>query len=106
MESLPFASPSQTRTDELTCIILAVSLFISNEGASTILKEMGIHVSNDTIGRLYNRLSIEDATDIQAVGIDDVAIRKGQTYATAIYDLADHHMVALLDGREADTLRE
>ena len=106
MESLPFASPSQTRTDELTCIILAVSLFMSNEGASTVLKEMGIHVSNDTIGRLYNRLSIEDTTDIQAVGIDDVAIRKGQTYATAIYDLADHHMVALLDGRTADTLRE
>lgn len=106
MESLPFASPSQTRTDELTCIILAVSLFMSNEGASTILGEMGILVSNDTIGRLYSRLSIEDATDIQAVGIDDVAIRKGRTYATAIYDLADHHMIALLEGREAEALKE
>ncbi len=106
MESIPFASPSQTRTDELTCIILAVSLFMSNEGASTILREMGIHVSNDTIGRLYSRLSIEDTTGIQAVGIDDVAIRKGRTYATAIYDLSDHHMIALLEGREAGTLRE
>ncbi len=67
---------------------------------------MGILVSNDTIGRLYSRLSIEDATDIQAVGIDDVAIRKGQTYATAIYDLADHHMIALLEGRESEALKE
>ncbi len=105
MENLTFTRPSQTRTNELTCIILAVSLFMSNEGASTILKEMGIRVSNDTIGRLYQRISIEDTTAIQAVGIDDVAIRKGQTYATAIYDMTDHHMIALLDGRNSETLK-
>lgn len=105
MEDIPFTSPSQIRTDELTCLILSVSLFMSNEGASTILREMGIKVSNDTIGRLYNRISIEDAADVEAVGIDDVAIRKGQTYATAIYDMADHHMIALLEGRDAESLR-
>ena len=33
--------------------------------------------------------------------MDDVAIRKGQTYATAIYDLNDHHLITLLDGRDA-----
>ncbi|MGL4854918.1 MAG: transposase, partial [Lentisphaeria bacterium] len=35
-----------------------------------------------------------------------VAIRKGQTYATAIYDLNDHHLIALLDGRDAETLKK
>ena len=33
--------------------------------------------------------------------MDDVAIRKGQTYATAIYDLNDHHLITLLDERDA-----
>jgi len=28
------------------------------------------------------------------VGIDDVATRKGQKYATAVYDMKDHHLVA------------
>ena len=38
--------------------------------------------------------------------MDDVATRKGQKYATAIYDLKDHHMIALLDGRDGATLKE
>lgn len=106
MENLPFASTSQVRTTELTSLILAVSIFMSNEGASKILDLMGVKVSNDTIKRIYDKISIQDEPDIEAVGIDDVAIRKGQTYATAIYDLNDHHLIALLGGRDADTLKE
>ena len=45
----------------------------------------------------------EDDPDVEAVGINDVATRKGQTYATAVYDLKDHHMIALLDGRDGTT---
>ena len=106
MENLPFASPSQVRTTELTSLVLAVSIFLSNEGASKVLDLIGVKVSNDTIKRIYDKISIKDEPDVEAVGIDDVAIRKGQTYATAIYDLNDHHLIALLDGRDADTLKE
>ncbi|MHC1746815.1 MAG: ISL3 family transposase [Cellulosilyticaceae bacterium] len=106
MEILAFASLSQVRTTELTALILAVSIFLSNEGASKVLSLIGVKVSNDTIKRIYNRIMIEDDPHVEAVGIDDVAIRKGQTYATAIYDLNDHHMIALLEGRDADTLKE
>lgn len=106
MEPLPFVSPSQVRTDELTCVILAVSLFLSNEGASKVLALLGIKVSNDTIKRIYDRLIIEDDPDVTQVGIDDVAIRRGKTYATAVYDLKDHHLIALLDGRDSETLRK
>jgi len=106
METLPFASTSQVRTTELTSLILAVSIFMSNEGTSKVLALMGVKVSNDTIKRIYDKISIQDEPDIEAVGIDDVAIRKGQTYATAIYDLKDHHLIALLGGRDADTLKE
>ena len=106
METLPFASTSQVRTTELTSLILAVSIFMSNEGASKVLDLMGVKVSNDTIKRIYDKISIQDEPNIEAVGIDDVAIRKGHTYATAIYDLNDHHLIALLGGRDADTLKE
>lgn len=104
-EKLPFVSPSQVRTTELTSLILAVSIFLSNQGASNILSLIGVKISNDTIKRIYDRIVIEDNPDVEAVGIDDVAIRKGQTYATAIYDLNDHHLIALLDGRDAETLK-
>lgn len=106
MEDLNFASASQVRTTELTSLILAVSIFLSNEGASKVLSLIGVKVSNDTIKRIYDKIIIDDEPNVEAVGIDDVAIRKGQTYATAIYDLNDHHLIALLDGRDAETLKK
>jgi len=104
-EEIPFALVSQVRTIELTAVILAISIFMSNEGASRVLKEIGIKVSNDTIKRIYDRIIIEDNPDVEGVGIDDVATRKGRVYATAIYDLEDHHLIALLKGRDAETLK-
>lgn len=105
-EPLSFAGTSQVRTDALNTLILGMAMFMSNEGASSVLKLLGITVSNDTIQRLYDRIRFNDDPDVEAVGIDDVATRKGQTYATAVYDLKDHHMIALLDGRDGSTLRE
>lgn len=106
METLPFAKSSQVRTDALNSLILGISMFLSNEGASKVLSLLGVKVSNDTIQRLYNRIDFADDPDVEEIGVDDVAIRKGQTYATAIYDLKDHHLIALLEGRDAQTLRE
>lgn len=73
---------------------------------STVLSLMGVSISNDTIQRLYDRVEFRDSPDVEAVGIDDVATRKGQKYATAIYDLKDHHLIALLDGRDGTALKE
>ena len=106
MEPLPFASASQVRTDSLNALVLAMAMFMSNEGASAVLSLMGVTISNDTIQRLYDRIEFKDDPDVEAVGIDDVATRKGQKYATAIYDLKDHHMIALLDGRDGAALKE
>jgi transposase len=105
MESLSFALPSQVRSTELNLLILAVSLFLSNEGASNVLRLIGIRVSDDAIKRLYDGIRLQDSPDVEGVGIDDVSIRKGQSYAAAIYDLKDHSMIALLEGRGADALK-
>lgn len=106
MENLAFAPSRSVRTTELESVILSVSIFLSNEGASKVLESLGIKVSDDTIKRIYSKLPIAHEENIEAVGIDDVAIRKGQSYATAIYDLSDRHLVALLEGRDAETLKD
>lgn len=106
MEDLPFAKASQVRTDALNTLVLAVSMFLSNEGASKVLSLLGVQIGNDTIQRLYDRIGFIDNPDVEEIGVDDVAIRKGQTYATAIYDLKDHHLIALLDGRDGGPLKE
>lgn len=105
-EKLPFAKTAQVRTDALNSLILGVSMFLSNEGASKVLSLLGVTISNDTIQRLYDRIEFVDDPNVEEIGVDDVAIRKGQTYATAIYDLKDHHLIALLDGRDGLPLKE
>lgn len=105
MDDLDFVSPSQVKSDELICTILAISMFMSNEGASKVLAELGIKCSNDTIKRLYDQLIIEDDPDVTEIGVDDVAIRKGLTYSTAVYDKTGR-LLALLDGRDGESLKE
>lgn len=105
-ECLPFAKTSQVRTDALNALVLGISMFLSNEGASRVLALLGVKISNDTIQRLYDRIEFIDDPDVEAIGVDDVAIRKGQTYATAIYDLKGHRLLALLEGRDGEPLKE
>lgn len=105
-ENLEFAKKHQVMTDALIQLILCVSIFLSNSCASLILSYIGVKISADTIKNLYDRIKIMDNPDIEEVGIDDVATRKGMKYATAIYDLKNHHMIALLEGRDADSIKE
>ena len=105
-EQLPFAHESQRRTDVVNTLILALSAYTSNECAGRILKQIGIKVSNDTIGRMISNIKFIDDPDIEAIGIDDVAIRKGQKYATAIYSMDDHHLIALLEGRNTQVVKD
>ena len=105
-EPFPFAKTSAVRTNALNQFILGVSLFLSNEGASKVLSLLGVSVSNDTIQRLYDKIEFIDNPEIEKIGVDDVAIRKGRSYATAVYDLESRQLIALLEGRDGKTFRE
>ncbi len=105
-ENLALCGPKQKFFYELKCLIFAISLFLSDETTSKILKLIGINVSNDTVRRLYQNIEIKDNVDVEEIGIDDVSIKRGMKYATIIYDMKDHHLLALLDGRDGQTLKE
>ena len=92
-------------TDALIQFILSISIFLSSSTTSLILSFLGVKVSADTVDNIIKKIKVIDNPNIEEVGIDDVAFRKGQTYATAIYDLNDHHLIALLEGRDAESLK-
>lgn len=103
---LPFAKYSQVKTDALLSFILGISIFLSNSSASLILSLIGVKASADTIKNIYNNIKIIDNSNIEEIGVDDVATRKGMKYATAIYDLKTHNLIALLEGRDSKTLED
>lgn len=106
VEELPFAGKHKKMTNNLIQLIISVGMFLSNTCTSLVLSFMGVKVSADTIGRIFSNLEVKDNPDVTKIGIDDVATRKGKKYATAIYNLDDHSMLALLDGRDADCVKE
>ena len=103
-EKLPFAGKNQVRTYALTDFILIHAIYMSSSSASLILSLIGVDVSADTIDKLLKGVDIKDNPDVEMIGIDDVSMRKGISYATAIYDLETHHLIALLEGREKEDI--
>ena len=105
-EGIDFVRKYKVMTDYLVQFILGISMYLSSSCSSLVLSFLGVKVSADTIDNLIKKIEVKDNKDVEGIGIDDVAKRKGQSYATAIYDLEDHHLIALLDGRDANTVKE
>ncbi len=105
MEPLPFASASQVRTDALNILILSVAAYLSNEGASTVLSELGIMVSNDTIQRLLDRMVFRDDREMKEERLEDHADSIAKECTTSIYDVKDQHLIALPDGQDGTTMK-
>ncbi len=103
-EELPFAGKHQVRTYALAEFIITHAIYMSSNSTSLILSFIGVNVSADTVDNILKKVNIIDNPDVERIGIDDVAIRKGIKYATAIYDLDTHHLIALLEGREKDDI--
>ena len=105
-EELDNVRRNQHRSDLVNTVILALAVFCSDITAALICEEMGIIVSHDSVNRILNHILVEDEPDIDSIGVDDVCLRKGQTYHTVIYDGNDHHLLALLNGRDGEELKE
>ena len=103
-EELPFVGKHQVRTYTLTEFIITHAIYMSSSSTSLILSFIGVNVSADTVDNILKNVHIIDNPNVERIGIDDVAVRKGMKYATAIYDLDTHHLIALIEGREKDDI--
>ena len=106
VEQLDNVRANQHRSDLVNLVVFAISVFCSDIVTAMICREMGILISHDSANRMLEKMSMEDDTDVEFVGVDDVSLRKGQTYYTVVYDGNDHHLLALLDGRDGKALKE
>lgn len=88
--------------------ICALALETNCESCARICKFMGIKTSGDSVIRMLLRRYSNQPEEVcgDAVGIDDFAFKKGNTYGTIVVDETTHRPVALLNGRDSDTLKE
>lgn len=107
VQVLPFAGRNQRRTLNLDRMLLAcVATSASYRAASRCVAHMGGRVSHDAIVTLVAKTEISDDPTVEEIGVDDIAIRKGQTYVTVIYNAKTGHVLAILPGRDGHPLKE
>ena len=102
-----FLDYNSRKTERLIDFICILALETSCESCAKILNCHNIKISGDTVIRLLKqRYSAENAPECgSVVGIDDFSFKKRESYGTIIVDGATHRPVAILEGRDGETLK-
>ena len=103
-ETFSCVLPRKQFSIRLTGMVLAMAALTSYHGEQDLWMLCGVHISDQTIRRLVLDLVFPDDPDIEKIGIDDVAKRKGCSYYTIIYAVDDHRLLAIVDGRDGSEL--
>lgn len=103
-----FLNQYSRMTVRLEDFLCTLALETSCEGAARICKQTGINISGDTIIRLLIK-RYENQDEINhgdVIGIDDFAFRKRHKYGTIIVDEKSRKTIAILEGRDGESLRQ
>lgn len=94
------------RTRRCELAVMRQGLRVSSNSASKILSHLGIPISSSTILRDLHRLRPQEYMDVEKIGVDDWAQRKGVTYGSIIIDIQNRHPIDLLGNREMESFRD
>ena len=95
-------------TERCMTFICMLALETSCESSAKICKYLGIRTSGDSVIRMLLDYAEHHPVPVcgDCIGVDDFAYKKGQNYCTVIVNEKDHSIIDILEGRDAQTLKE
>jgi transposase len=99
-ERLPaFLEPCSRLTTRLRTAIQAIGFASTGKAGARLAAKLGMPLTDTTLLWSLHLLPVPVVTDVQKVGIDDWAWRRGQRYGTLLVDLERHQVIELLADR-------
>ncbi|MFI9781851.1 ISL3 family transposase [Streptomyces sp. NPDC051956] len=110
-ESVTFAeqvpgltSPHARYTPLLRSVLVSMALCLAGRPGARLAAALRIRGGKDTLLNLLRALPDPPASEVRVLGVDDFALRKGDTYATLLVDLEARRPLDVLPGRDAEPL--
>jgi transposase len=92
-------------TRRLVTVLQLTTIESGAETGARIVKAFGINVGGDTLLRLLRRIVLPQVWNVQKIGIDDWAFKKGLRYGTLLIDLERRHPIDVLPDRQGETVK-
>lgn len=102
-----FLNANRRMTQRCEDFICMLAIETSCEGCARICQAMNLYISGDSVIRFLTERYEAQPPPVcgETIGIDDFAFKKRSRYGTVIVDEATHKPVAVLNGRDSNTLK-
>ncbi|MFE4959854.1 ISL3 family transposase [Streptomyces sp. NPDC056653] len=96
--------PHARQTPVLRSMLTSIALCLAGRPGARLAAALGIRIAKDALLDLLRSVPQPPVGAVRFLGVDDFALRKGDSYATILVDLEARRPVDVLPGRDAEPL--